>query len=84
MIASMAMPHWLTAWLRPTSAAPVEPPPTPAPDLIKKFIECKDCHERFPLHESEIAFLAQKGWPEFVRCKPCRRAKRLLKEKAAR
>ena len=51
-----------------------------AEDKIKdKILKCKDCKRTFVFTVNEQKFFGQKGYKDPVRCKVCRRMKKIVK-----
>ena len=50
-------------------------------ELKDKLLTCKDCRRKFVFDIEEQKFFGQKGWPDPIRCKVCRREKNLLRLK---
>ena len=46
--------------------------------LKDKILTCKDCHRKFIFTVKEQMDFGQKGWADPVRCKYCRRQKKIL------
>jgi thymidine kinase len=49
-----------------------------ADDLQDKQLICKDCKRKFTFTVKEQKDFGQKGWPDPVRCRYCRRQKKIL------
>lgn len=49
-------------------------------NLKDKILICKDCHSRFVFTVKEQMDFGQKMWPDPVRCKVCRRTKKMVKD----
>ena len=51
-----------------------------AEDTLKdKLLICKDCKTKFIFTVEEQKYFGQKGWQDPIRCRVCRRQKRILK-----
>ena len=49
-----------------------------AEDLGDRILICKDCHRKFIFTVNEQKSFGYKGWGDPVRCRYCRRQKRIL------
>jgi len=49
-----------------------------AEDIKDKILVCKDCKRKFVFTVREQGFFGQKGWRDPVRCRVCRRMKKIL------
>lgn len=47
---------------------------------MNKTLKCKDCGNQFEFSEKDQEFFKKKGFPDPIRCKDCRAAKKKRRE----